>query len=162
MVGSIALLGAVRSASGDGLGVGLFAIVAVAVASGVWWFTAWFLLRGEVIPRVLIPTGLITGIALTGFAASAPIWMPDIVTKNQAQFGFFGVALSLVSWFSGASICVLVGACAGPVFSEDPGRVGALVRGGDRPVLRAGALPALPPPDRALTLRDAFQSNEET
>ncbi len=162
MVGSIALLGAVRSASGDGLGLGIFAVVAVAVASGLWWFTAWFLLHGEVDPRVLIPTGLITGIALTAFAASAPLWMPDVVTKNHAQFGFFGVALSLVSWFSGASICILVGACAGPVFAEDPGRVGALVRGGDRPILREGALPALPAPERALTLRDAFQSTEET
>ena len=162
MVGSIALLGALRSASGDGLGIGLFAVVAVVLASGLWWFTAWFLLHGEVNPRVLIPTGLITGIAMTGFAASAPIWMPDVVTQNHAQFGFFGVALSLVSWFSGASICIIVGACAGPVFAEDPGGVGSLVRGGDRPVLRAGALPPLPAPVRALTLRDAFQSAEET
>jgi membrane protein len=161
MVGSIALLGAVRSACGDGFGLGLFAVVSVAVASGLWWFTAWFLLHGEVNPRVLVPTGLITGIAVTAFAASAPIWMPDVVNKNHTQFGFFGVALSLVSWFSGASICVLVGACAGPVFAEDPGRVGALVRG-HRPVLRAGALPALPAPERPLTLRDAFQSTEET
>ncbi len=162
MVGSIALLGAVRGAAGNGLGLGLFAAVTLAVTVGLWWFTAWFLLCGEVRPRVLVPTGLITGIAITAFAASAPIWMPDVVTQNHAQFGFFGVALSLVTWFSGASMCVIVGACAGPVFAEDPGCVGSLVRGGDRPVLRADALPALPPPARALTIRDAFQSGEET
>jgi membrane protein len=162
MVGSIALLGAVRGASGDGVGLGLFVAASLAVSSGLWWFTAWFLLRGEVRPRVLIPTGIITGIAITAFAASAPIWMPDVVTKNHTQFGFFGVALSLVTWFSGAAICVLVGACAGPVFAEDPGGVGSLVRGGDRPILRDGAPPSLAPPARALTLRDAFTSTEET
>jgi hypothetical protein len=67
-----------------------------------------------------------------------------------------------VTWFSGAAICILVGACAGPVFAEDTGRVGSLVRGGDQSVLRADALPPLPPPARELTLRDAFQSTEET
>ena len=57
---------------------------------------------------------------------------------------------------------LIVGACAGPVFAEDTGGVGSLVRGGDGPVLRDGAPPALPPPARPLTLRDAFQSTEET
>ena len=36
-----------------------------------------------------------------------------MVTDNEAQFGFFGVALALVTWFSGAAICILIGACAG-------------------------------------------------
>ncbi len=106
-------------------------ILSLAVTSALWWFTAWFLLLGEVRARVLVPTGVITGIAMTGFAASATIWMPDVVTDNEAQFGFFGVALALVTWFSGAAICILVGACAGPVFAEDTGPVGTFVRGGD-------------------------------
>ena len=79
-----------------------------------------------------LPTGVITAVAMAGFAVSATIWMPDVVTGNEAQFGFFGVALALVTWFSGAAICVLVGACAGPVFAEDTGRVGTFIRGGDR------------------------------
>ena len=74
---------------------------------------------------MLLPTGLITGIAMTAFAASATIWMPSVVTDNEAQFGVFGVALSLVTWFSGAAICILIGACAGPVFAEDTGQVGS-------------------------------------
>ena len=139
ILASVALLGGLRGALGGGLGLGLFAIVSLAVTSGLWWFTAWFLLLGDVRPRVLLPTGVITGLAMTGFAASATIWMPDVVTQNEAQFGFFGVALALVTWFSGAAICVLIGACAGSVFAEDTGRVGTLIRGGDRPTLTAGA-----------------------
>jgi hypothetical protein len=132
------------------------------VTSGLWWFTAWFLLLGEVRVRVLVPTGVITSIALTGFAVSATIWMPEVVTSNQDQFGFFGVALALVTWFSGAAICILIGACAGPVFAEDTGRVGTLIRGGESPTLTAGARPSLPPPPRELSLRDAFQSTEDS
>jgi membrane protein len=155
----LALLGGLR---GGGLGLGFFAIVALAVMSGLWWFTAWFLLQGEVRARVLVPTGVITSIVTAGYAASATIWMPRVVTSNEAQFGFFGVALSLVTWFSGAAICILIGACAGPVFAEDTGRVGSLIRGGESQTLTAGARPPLPPPARELSLRDAFQSTEDS
>ena len=159
---ALSLLGGLRGALGDGLGFGLFAIVALAVATGLWWFTAWFLLLGEVRARVLLPTGMITSIATAGYAASATVWMPRVVTGNEAQFGFFGVALALVTWFSGAAICVLIGACAGPVFAMDTGRVGTLVRGGESGTLTAGARPPLLPPARELGLRDAFRSAEDS
>jgi membrane protein len=158
----LALLGGLRGALGGGLGFGLFAIVALAVTAGQWWFTAWFLLQGEVRPRVLIPTGVITGIVTAGYAASATIWMPGVVTSNEAQFGFFGVALALVTWFSGAAICVLIGACAGPVLAEDTGWVGRRIRGGDPGTLTADARPPLPPPARELSLRDAFHSTQDS
>ena len=74
---------------------------------------------------------MITGVATAAYAASATIWMPEVVTSNEEQFGVFGVALALVTWFSGAAICILVGACAGVVLAEDPGRIGTLVRGAD-------------------------------
>jgi membrane protein len=158
----MALLGGLRGALGDGLGFGLFAIVTLAVIAGQWWFTAWFLLLGEVRARVLVPTGVITSIVTAGYAASATVWMPRVVTSNEAQFGFFGVALSLVTWFSGAAICVLIGACAGPILAEDTGRVGRLIRGGEAGTLTAGARPPLPPPARELGLRDAFHSTQDS
>jgi membrane protein len=158
----MALLGGLRGALGDGLGFGLFAIVSLAVIAGQWWFTAWFLLLGEVRARVLVPTGVITSIVTAGYAASATVWMPRVVTSNEAQFGFFGVALALVTWFSGAAICVLIGACAGPVLAEDTGRVGRLIRGGEAGTLTAGARPPLPPPARELGLRDAFHSTQDS
>jgi membrane protein len=159
---ALAVLGGLRGALGDGLGFGLFAIVALAVTSGLWWFTAWFLLLGEVRARVLLPTGMITSVATAGYAASATVWMPRVVTGNEAQFGFFGIALALVTWFSGAAICVLIGACAGPVFAVDTGRVGTLIRGGASGTLTAGARPPLLPPARELGLRDAFRSTEDS
>jgi membrane protein len=162
MLVCMALLGGLRGALGGGLGLGLFAIVSLAVMSGLWWFSAWFLLLGEVRARVLVPTGVITSIALAAYGVSATVWMPGVVTSNEAQFGFFGVALSLVTWFSGAAICVLIGACAGPVLAEDTGWVGSLIRGGESGSLTAGAGPPLPPPARELSLRDAFHSTEDS
>jgi membrane protein len=161
MLASLALLGGLRRVAGEGPGVVAWAVVALAVNVGLWWFTAWWLLLGNVRARVLAPTGVITGIALAGFGLSASVWMPGVVTSNDAQFGFFGVALALVTWFSGAAICVLVGACAGPVLAEDTGRLGRFIRGGEPRTLNAGAPPGLPPPRRDLNVRDPFRSGED-
>jgi hypothetical protein len=66
-----------------------------------------------------------------------------------------------VTWFSGAAICILVGACAGPVLAEDTGRLGRFIRRGGPRTLNAGAPPELPPPTRVLRLRDAFRPGED-
>jgi membrane protein len=153
----LALLGALSEV----LPASLIVVASLVVTSGLWWFTAWYFLFGDVRARVLLPTGVITGVALTAFTASAPTWMPGEVTSNEAQFGVFGIALALVTWFSGAAVCILVGACAGAVFAEDVGGVGNFIRGKDSATLTADARPSLPPPARTLTLHDAFDSEEE-
>jgi membrane protein len=161
LVGMV-LLGWLGGEVDGGLAVGLFVIGALAATSGLWWFVAWFLLLGEVRARALVPTGLIIGAATAAYAASATIWMPKVVTSNEAQFGVFGVALALVTWFSGAAICILVGACAGVVLAEDPGRIGTLVRGAESQTLTEGARPPLPAPAHELSLRDAFCSTDDS
>lgn len=157
----MALMGGFRTLSGDGAGFGVFVIASLTGTSVLWWCTAWFMLEGQVRWRVLIPTGLATGLTMSGYAFSATIWMPEVVTRNDTQFGFFGVALALVTWLSGAAICILVGACAGPVMAEDGGPMGKLVRGSDPGLLVEGAAPALPAPQRELRLRDAFRPAQE-
>ena len=141
---TLAILGGLRGVVDEGLLSGLLVIVALGVISGLWWFTAWFFLQGEVRLRVLVPTGVVTGIGLTGYAHPAHFWMPSVVTSNETQFGAFGLALALVTWFSGAAICVLIGACLGPVFAEDTGPVGRLIRGDTPGTLTPGAPPSLP------------------
>ena len=111
--------------------------------------------------RVFLPAGVVTAVAMSAFALSATVWMPGVVTRNQAQFGFFGVALALVTWFSGAAICILIGACAGAVFASDSGNLGTLIRGRDQGVLVDGAEPSLPPPARQARLIEAFRPTED-
>ena len=136
VLASMAVLGGLRAVLGDGPQVTLFILISLVVASALWCFTAWFMLMGQVRWRVLVPTGVVTALAMGVYGLSAAVWMSSVVTRNEDQFGFFGVALALVTWFSGAAICVLIGACAGAVFAEDSGRVGAFIRGGG--VLAAG------------------------
>jgi membrane protein len=157
----MAVLGGVRGLAGNGVGYGAFIVFSLALSSAFWLFTAWFLLLGQVRWRVLLPSAVITGVAMGLYALAATVWMPEVVTSNQKQFGFFGVALALVTWFSGAAICILGGACAGPVLAEDPGLVGSLIRGSDPSLLVEGAPPSLAAPTRELRFRDAFVAAEE-
>jgi membrane protein len=157
----MAIMGAARSVFGDGPGLVLFAAFSLIATPAFWVFTAWFMLEGKVRWRPLIPSGVITGVALLAYGASAAIWMPNMVTSNETQFGFFGVALALVSWFSGAALCIGIGACAGPVLAEDTGRIGRFIRGSRPELLIDGAPPPLPGPAQALRLRDAFLQTDD-
>jgi len=152
-----ALIGALRSILFGGPKTAAFAIFAVAAAVAMWWLTPWLMLQRQVRLRVLATTAVITGVGQTIYGASASLWMPRTLAKNQQQFGFFGIALSLVTWLSGAAIIIVVGACAGPVVAEDTGPLGRLVRGrGRSEVLVPGAVPSLPAPPRAAGLADAI------
>jgi hypothetical protein len=82
--------------------------------------------------------------------------MPTTVSQNQHQFGFFGVALAMVTWLSGAAFIIVASACAAPVLAEDRGVLGRLVRGSDPAVLVPGAVPSLGAPLRAPTLSNAI------
>jgi membrane protein len=162
-----ALLGGLRGVLDGPAGTALFLVVSLVAAVIVWWLTGWFMMRGQVRRRVLWASGIITGIAMSVYGATATLWMPGVVASHQRQFGFFGVALALVTWFSGAAICVVVGACAGAVLAEDPGIVGHWVRGPDPSLLTPGAPPSLGAPIRtprlvdALGMRDVDDEDEE-
>jgi len=155
------ILGGLAGVLDSPFGGVVLAIVALAATSGLWWFISWFLLLGDLRARALVPTGVITALTTGIYAASATVWMPGLVTDNEAQFGVFGVALALITWFSGSAICVLVGACAGAVLAEDPGRIGAFIRGGLPQTLSPDAPPPLTPPGHALSLRNAFGSTDD-
>jgi membrane protein len=161
VLAGMAILGAVALGLDGGPGAGLLGIVWLAGSCGLWWFTAWFMLMGDVRARVLVPTGVLIGVVTSVYGALSTIWMPQNVTSNEAQFGVFGIALALIAWFSGAASCVLAGACAGALLAEEPGWIGRFVRGGQSETLTAGARPPLPPPVRELRVRDAFRSTDD-
>ena len=150
------LIGGLRAALGRGAGFVLFGILALAAAIGLWWVTPWVMLGRQVRLRVLLPTGVLTGLGMSVYGAASSLWMPTTVSQNQHQFGFFGVALAMVTWLSGAAFIVVACACAAPVLAEDRGALGRLVRGPDPAVLVPGAVPSLGAPVRAPTLSNAI------
>ena len=126
------------------------------VATGVSWWTAHLMLRGEVRWRALIPTALVTGVGSWLYTLAASVWMPATVTKQFAQFGAFGIALALVTWFTGLALLVTVAAVLGRAIAEGGGALGSSLRTGRTTALADGAAEALPGPDRPVRLSDAF------
>ena len=131
-------------------------VLSTATSIGLWWATAWLMLNGQVRWRALLASGVVTGVGLSLYAAAASAWMPNTVAKDQHQFGFFGVALALVSWFTGAGSVILLGACAGATLADEADWLGRLARGRDDSVLTPGALAPLPAPTRPMHLVNAL------
>ena len=163
-----ALIGAMRAILAAGPETALFALLALCASIGLWWLTPWLMLQRQVRWRPLIPGAVLTGVGMSVYAASAPVWMPRTVTENQNQFGFFGVALALVTWLTGAGTIIVVSACVAPVLAEDDGWIGRLVRGSDTAsTLKEGARPSLPAPlrgpgsgrDRCARRRRGYEDN---
>jgi membrane protein len=162
LVAYFAVLGGLRYVFGHGPETALFAVMALIASIAVWLLTPWLMLQRQVRLRPLLTGAVMTGVAMSVYAATASLWMPHTVSENQRQFGFFGVALALVTWLSGAATIIVVSACAAPVLAEDTGWIGRLARGSDSPALLvAGAEPSFPAPTRAMTLRDAIGANRD-
>jgi membrane protein len=157
IVGYFALLGALRSVLTGGPETGLFALMAWMGGVGVWWMTAWLMLGRQVRLRALVSGAVLTGTGMTAYAVTASLWMPRTVSENQHQFGFFGVALAMVTWLTGAAMIIVAGACAAPVLVEDPGWIGRAARGPEgSTVLADGAPPSQAAPLARPTFSDAL------
>jgi hypothetical protein len=156
------IIGGLRAALGSGPRTALFALLAWIAAMGLWWLTSWIMLHRQVRLRVLAATGVLTGTGLVAYGAAASLWVPRAAASNQAQFGFFGVALTLVTLLTGVAIIIVFGACAAPVLAEDTGVVGRLIRGSNNAILSEGAPPSLPAPIYAPSLMNAIRRRPGT
>lgn len=159
LTGLVVLLagfGALRRVFVGTPGTVAFALVSVTVTFVGWWATSYFMLSRQVRWRALVLPALLTAVGSAVYGWAAAIWVPRSLLGNEAQFGFFGVSMTLMTWFVGLAFVIVVATTAGPVLVEDRGVIGRLARGPSDDVLRRGALPPLPAPTRDLGLRDAI------
>src|SRR5664280_2881510 len=125
-------------------------------ATGLWWWTARLMLRGEIRYRALLPTGVITGVGTWVYALAASVWMPGNVTNQFAEFGAFGIAMAIVTWFTGLAFLIVGAAAIAPALTDGEGRVARWLRADQPTAVEPGAAPALPGPTRPVRLSDAF------
>jgi membrane protein len=125
---------------------GVMTLVALASAVALWWWTHYVMLQSQVRWRALLPSAIITAVASNLYGLGAALWLPRNIVSSQQQFGFFGVAMALVSWFVGLAFVIVGSATLGVVLADDSGRLGQLIRGSEGTLLRPGALLPLPAP----------------
>lgn len=125
-------------------------------STGLWWWTARLMVRGEVRWRALLPTAVLMGVGGWLYVVAASVWMPGNVSSQFAQFGAFGITQSFVTWFTGMAFLVVFAAVLGPALADGDSRIGRWMRSGQPTALEATAEPALPGPNRPVRLSDAF------
>ncbi|HMJ04284.1 MAG TPA: YhjD/YihY/BrkB family envelope integrity protein [Conexibacter sp.] len=125
-IGSIVLWSTTFSAARDWLvdATGPLASLAILLAgdAALFLWTPWILLARRVDWRRLVPSALLTAVAMTAFSVGSVIWMPEAISTSADHYGSIGVAISLVSWLVGAGFaltaCAAVGAVLGGVRDE--------------------------------------------
>lgn len=122
------LLAGLRRTAVDALGPVLATVLAIGSASVVWLVTPAILLSGRVGWRSLVPTAILTGIAMSTLSAVSAIYMPESIANSAASYGQVGVAIALVSWFVTSGFVLVVSAAVGAVIAE---RLGLEPRRGD-------------------------------
>jgi membrane protein len=124
--------------------------------TGLWWWTARLMVRGEVRWRALLPTAVVMGIGGWLYTVAAALWMPADVASQYAQFGAFGITQSFVTWFTGMAFLLILAAVLGPALADGHNPLARWMRSGHPTAVEAHAAPALPGPARPVRLSDAF------
>lgn len=97
--------------------VGSLAIL-LAGNAALWLWSPWILLAGRVDWRALVPTGLLTSVAMTAVGIGSAIYMPEAIGRSAAHYGSIGIAIALVSWLVGIGFALTVCAGVGAVLGE--------------------------------------------
>jgi hypothetical protein len=94
----------------------------ILIAYLAWVFAPWFV--GAAFNDLMLRLGRHASAARADPRYQLRVRHPDGDRKEGSR-----VVLALVTWLTGAPMCILVGACAGPVCAQSQGPVGVLIRG---------------------------------
>lgn len=84
----------------------------------VWLWSPWILLSRRIAWRPLVPTALLTAVALTAISVGSVIYMPAAIDRSATHYGPIGIAIALVSWLVGIGFALTICAGVGAVLGE--------------------------------------------
>lgn len=88
----------------------------------LWLWSPWILLARRVDWRRLVPSALLTAVAMTALSIGSVIYMPEAIGRSATHYGPIGIAIALVSWLVGIgfvlTVCAAVGAVLGGAVDE--------------------------------------------
>jgi len=79
--------------------------------AALWLWSPWVLLGGRVNWQRLVPTALLTSVAMTAISIGSVVYMPEAISRSATHYGPIGIAIALVSWLVGIGFALTV--CAG-------------------------------------------------
>ena len=85
----------------------------------LWLWSPWILLARRIHWHQLVPTALLTAVAMTGISIGSVIYMPEAIGRSATHYGPIGIAIALVSWLVGIGFALTVCAGVGAVLGGD-------------------------------------------
>ena len=93
-----------------------------AVGLVLWTCIPYLLLERQVHWRRLLATGGASAVFMTIFAIGTPIYMPGMMERATADFGLFGVTITLLGWLLAAAGIIIASAVMGAQFDSSDAR----------------------------------------
>jgi membrane protein len=92
--------------------------IPLSLATGVvlWTSIPYLLLDRQVHWRRLLFAGGLSAVAMTAFSIATPIYMPQLMESYTAEFGLFGITITILGWLLAASFVLVSCAAIGAEF----------------------------------------------
>jgi membrane protein len=87
-------------------------------AVALWWRTPHLLLLGRIGWRRLLPTAVITGVASTLLGIGSELFLPYATRRSVAEYGPFGVVLTLMSRLLVSAGVIVIGGAVGRIAAD--------------------------------------------
>ncbi|MFE6071252.1 ribonuclease BN [Streptomyces sp. NPDC056525] len=100
---------------GFGGGTWLGALLSLATAVALWWWTQHLLLGGRIGWAPLLPGGVLAGFGMVTYVYVSGVFMPMAMERSLAQFGSLGYVFTLLSWLLAGCSVVVAGIALGQV-----------------------------------------------
>jgi membrane protein len=97
-------------------------VVALTLSCALWLFTPWILVGKRISRRRLLPQAALTSFCLLVLSVAGLVYLPRTIASAAAQFGFIGVAFSLLSLLFLIALVLVVTAAVGATVREEVSR----------------------------------------
>jgi len=84
----------------------------------LWVWSPYVLLARRLPWRTLVPSGLVTSLAMTAYSIGSVVYMPGAIDQSASRYGSIGIAIALVSWLVGLGFALTASAGIGAVLGE--------------------------------------------
>lgn len=112
-----------RAASGEAASTAGALLLTLIVNTVLWTWVPSVLLAGEIQWRLLVPGGLLMGVATVPAFLVGRVYMPSALKYADRKFGELGVAFTCIGWLFAMALLLVVASVLGAVVVREPGSV---------------------------------------
>src|SRR5215207_1250624 len=103
------------------------AAVACLLGALLWTWVPWVLLARRVPARMLLPGGVLMGVAMVLLSLAGRVYLPLALSSATRQYGALGISFTYVSWLFVLMFALVATTVTGAVVARDPSWFGRIL-----------------------------------